>query len=96
MELFAVHFYVKMVLLIAILALVVHRVVLTIDGVNKGLRTITPATVTIYSLFVVTALIAITLAVLNYVMLRNLNSDTKLQTESFILLEVYEVFYWAI
>lgn len=94
MELFAVHFYVKMVLLIAILALVVHRVVLTIDGVNKGLRTITPATVTIYSLFVVTALIAITLAVLNYVMLRN--SDTKLQTESFILLEVYEVFYWAI
>jgi hypothetical protein len=83
-----------MVLLIAILALVVHRVVLTIDGVNKGLRTITPATVTIYSLFVVTALIAITLAVLNYVMLRN--SDTKLQTESFILLEVYEVFYWAI
>ena len=59
------HFYVKITFASILLILIAKNIVKTIDGVNKGLRTITPAIVTIYFLFSITTILSIVLTILD-------------------------------
>lgn len=59
------HFYVKITFASILLILITKNIVKTIDGVKKGLRTITPAIVTIYFLFSITTILSIVLTILD-------------------------------
>lgn len=59
-----VNFYVKLFFAIFLLGVVIRNVVKTVDGTKKGKRIITPAIITIYSMFILSSLLAIALILL--------------------------------